>query len=408
MTRFLAVLLTCLAFLAPAARAAEEAFFPLGLWYEGGVGDARDNVLPADPAAAAKVYDDNFADIAAHGINLIVVPNSPPAHHQIVLDAAQKHGLKVILELGLDGGPFGHMIRGQRAMDRAAVRKELQTVLAPIKDHPALLRVQLLDEPPADAFERYGTIADAVRRFSPKTEPFCCLTGISDGGAFLKASGSDVVAFDMYPVGAGAKEGDAAPLNAFAQYAGRFADWAQAAHARSWAVVQCHAITGALRFPTPAELRCMTYASLATGNKGVFWFLYQTEAFGPKATMDGLVDRQFKPRPLWDEVAKLTARLKPLVPVLQRLTPDRKTKIGCPETARAYALRDGDGGLYVFAVNFDALRPQTITLAAPADRSTAVVRVPGGEDCAAKRGAEGALVWEAKLDAGEGMLFRVK
>ena len=210
MIKSLLVALACLVVVGGSARAADApaaatqpAFFPLGLWYEGGVGAARDNVLPADPVSAAPVYEKNFADIAAHGVNLIVVPNSPPAHHKLVLDTAQKHGLKVILELGLDGGPFGNMIRGQQPVDDAAVRRELETVLAPIKDHPALLRVQLLDEPPGDAFDRYGKIAAAVKAFSPKTEPFCCLTGVSDGGAFLKATKSDVVAFDAYPVGVG-------------------------------------------------------------------------------------------------------------------------------------------------------------------------------------------------------------
>src|SRR4029079_5539464 len=112
------------------------------IWYEGGVGDARDNVLPADPAKAAELYEKNFADIAAHGINVITIPNSPPAHHKIILDTAQKHGLKIILELNLDGGPFGSMIRGSQPMDDAIIQKTLEDVLGPIKDHPALLRVQ--------------------------------------------------------------------------------------------------------------------------------------------------------------------------------------------------------------------------------------------------------------------------
>src|SRR5438477_6873416 len=151
------IALSCLMF-ASTSRGDDKPFFPLGIWYEGGVGDARDNVLPADPAKAAEVYEKNFADIAAHGINVMTIPNSPPDHHKIVLDAAQKHGLKVILELGLDGGPFGHMIRGDRPMDDAVVRQTLEKVLGPIKDHPALLRVQLLDEPPDGSFERYGHI----------------------------------------------------------------------------------------------------------------------------------------------------------------------------------------------------------------------------------------------------------
>src|SRR5829696_4510392 len=135
-----------------AARATEkigenENFFPLGLWYEGGVGDARDNVLPADPAAAAPIYEKHFADIAAHDINVVTIPNSPPPHHKIVLDTAHKHGLKVILELDLDGGELGHMIRGSMPLDEKLARDVLAKKLGPIKDHPALWRVQLIDEP---------------------------------------------------------------------------------------------------------------------------------------------------------------------------------------------------------------------------------------------------------------------
>src|SRR4051812_31289699 len=244
---------------AAAARGDDKPFFPLGIWYEGGVGDARDNVLPSDPARAAEVYEKKFADIAAHGINVMAIPNSPPNHHKLVLDTAQKHGLKVILELGLDGGPFGHMIRGDQKMDDAAIQKELDTVLGPIKDHPALLRVQLLDEPPGDAFDRYGHIAEMARKFNPRTQPFCCLTGNSDGGKFLAAAKSDVVAFDAYPIDPSIKEGDATPLRGFANVAALFTKWATEHKADAWGVVQCHAITGQLRFPRPAELRAMTW-----------------------------------------------------------------------------------------------------------------------------------------------------
>src|SRR5207244_467644 len=96
----------------------------------------------------------------------------------------------------------------------------------------------------------YGTLADALRQFNPRTPPFCCLVGGANGEKFLTHTKSDVVAFDMYPIGVANKPGDPAPLKDFARYADRFAGWAQKHDARSWAVVQCHDITGALRFPT--------------------------------------------------------------------------------------------------------------------------------------------------------------
>jgi hypothetical protein len=345
--------------LASCCSAAED-FFPLGLWYEGGVGEARDNVLPADPARAALIYDKNFADIAAHGINLIVVPNSPPEHHKLVLDAAHEHHLKVILELGLDGGPIGYMIRGQSPMDDSAVARELEKTLRPSKDHPALLRVQLLDEPPADAFNRYSDIAKAVHKFEPKIEPFCCLTGASDGGAFLDASKSNVVAFDMYPFGVNDKK-SLKPLQDFLICADRFADCANQRKAASWAVLQCHEITRALRYPTAAELRCMTWLSLASGSKGLFWFLYQSEHFTKDAMMNGLVDRDFKPRPLWDEVAKLTKELSPLTQTLSKLQPCEQIPQNDP-TFLARAFVDDQRNDYIIAVNLNTLAPEDVQI----------------------------------------------
>lgn len=350
-----------LALMLAAAVHADPKFFPLGLWYEGGVGDARDNVIPADPVKAAAVYEKNFADIAAHGINLIVVPNSPPEHHKVVLEAAQKHKLKVILELGLDGGPFGHMIRGQKKMDDAEIQYTLDHTLAPIKDHPALLRVQLLDEPTGDAFGRYGHIAEAVRNYSPGLLPFCCLTGNSDGGKFLEASKGDVVAYDAYPFGPATTVGDAEPLRGFANLAGQFTQWADEHKADAWGVVQCHAITGGLRFPTPAEMRAMTWSSLAMGNKGVFWFLYQSESVGKDVMMDGLVDRQFKSRPLWDEVAKLAEQLAPLTPVLARLRDSKEMKTADPMLL-ARSLVDGQGHGYTIVVNLDVTKAHSFKL----------------------------------------------
>lgn len=367
------VVLVCIVTLTTSLHAADKAMYPLGLWYEGGVGNTRDNVLPEDPEKAAAVYEQNFADIAAHGINLIVVPNSPPAHHKLVLDTAQKHGLKVILELGLDGGPFGHMVRGDQPLDDAEIQKTLDHVYAPIKDHPALVRVQIIDEPPGDGFKRFGHIADALRNYAPGALPFSCLTGGSNGDAFLKDTKLDVLTFDAYPLSPAAKEGVQKPLRDFGHLCQQFTDQANKNNAQPWTAIQCHAITGQLRFPTDAEMRCMTWTAIARGQKGIFWFLYQSEAVG-QAMMDGLVDRQYKSRPLWDEVGRLTKELAPLTPVLGDLSGGKKLDASDKDVfAREYA--DSHGQAYAVVVNFDVTASHEIDLGRGSSKQTLP---PGG------------------------------
>src|SRR5437763_471552 len=98
MKRFVSIAVAVLlsALVSPARAADQSGEFPLGIWYEGGVGPLRQNLIPADPAEAAKMYQRDFADIAAHGINVVVVPNTPPAHHKVLLDAAEANHLKII------------------------------------------------------------------------------------------------------------------------------------------------------------------------------------------------------------------------------------------------------------------------------------------------------------------------
>ena len=386
--------------------AAVEKFFPLGLWYEGGVGDARDNVLPADPVAAAPIYDKSFSDIAAHGINVIAVPNSPPPHHKILLDTAHKHGLKVILELDLDGGELGHMIRGSIPLDEKLARDVLEKKLAPIKDHPALWRVQLIDEP--TDFEKFAKIAAITRQFDPDSKPFCCLIGDVDGAAFLRRSKSDVIAFDVYPYGVTNKPGDPRPLQHFAQYALRFADWAEANEppADAWAVLQCHAITGGLRFPTEAEVRAMTYTALAAGHRGLFWFLYQTERLNKDQVMSGLVERDFKPRPLWNFLPSLIAEIEPLAPTLSNLRPDRFAKFQVTHGV-GHALRDrADNTLYLFILNPDTREARTAHVIMPL-RNGEITALPEEEKVDVP-GLGGTIAWEISLPPGGGKLFRVR
>jgi hypothetical protein len=408
---FALVALTLIASLAAFAQDSKPASeFALGIWYEGGVGAARQNTIPEDPKEAAPLYDRTFKDIAAHNIKIVVVPNSPPEHQKLVLDTAQKHGLKVIIETGLDGGDIGAMIRGSKPMDKAVVQKVFDDIIKPIVDHPALLRIQLLDEPELKAYPRYKEIADQLKPLMPNVPVFCCLASAAKTAEFLKETGQDTVAFDAYTIRVDTPKGDIKAMEEYAWHARKSALDAKKAGAKSWAVIQCHSITGVHRYPTPAEIRCEAYLSAATGNKGVFWFLYQSQYFDKeqKNWMRGLVNEHYKADARWADVAKVAAELEKLGPTLMDLQPsdDEPTKDG---DVRIYRLTDSKGTPYLFAVNLNTLKTQPAHLTYDASAGKPVVKVvalPSNTEIPA--GTDGNAKWDDNLQPGSGSLFRIE
>ncbi|HTL28236.1 MAG TPA: beta-galactosidase [Tepidisphaeraceae bacterium] len=392
------------------SRPAGENEFALGIWYEGGVGAARQNTIPEDPAEAAPLYDRTFKDIAAHNIKIVVVPNSPPNHHKLVLDTAQKHGLKVIIETGLDGGELGAMIRGSQPIDKAVVQKVFDGIIKPIVHHPALQRIQLLDEPELKAYGRYKEVADQLKPLMPDVPVFCCLASAQKTAEFLKETGEKVVAFDAYTIRVDTPKGDIKAMEEYAWHARKSALDAKKAGAESWAVIQCHSITNVHRYPTPSEIRCEAYLSLATGNRGVFWFLYQSQFFDKehKNAMRGLVNEKYKADARWADVAKVAAEIQKLAPTLMDLEPSNDEPIK-DDDVRIYRLTDSKGTPYLFAVNLNTLKTQQAHLQFDGSAGKPVVKVlavPSNSEIPAD--TEGNAKWEDAIAPGSGSLFRVE
>jgi hypothetical protein len=107
-----------------------------------------------------------------------------------------------------------------------------------------------------------------------------------------------------------------------------------------WAVLQSFAKPDAWRYPSPEELRAVTYLSLAAGAKGIFYFLYQTM---PKHSekLDGLINVDGSPRPLYNTAETLARELGKLAPLLMSLKPAEQTaEISGP--ARAGSFKDSE------------------------------------------------------------------
>lgn len=382
--------------------------FPLGLWYEGGVGAFRDDLIPADPAQAAPIYLKHFKDMAAHGINCAVVPNTPPEHHKAILDAARAADVKLIIEVNREGGDLGTMIRGGKPVSEAAINATLTRDLRPVMDHPALWRVQLLDEPPPGTFSRYAEVAKGLKTYAHRLKPFTCLIKADAFDEFLTATGSDVAAFDDYPIGAATPLGDIAAMREFEGTATKAGLACAKTGAASWAVIQVHTITSIHRFPTPGEIRCMSYLALATGNKGLFWFLYQTEYWNKAKgeMMSGLIDTDGDGDARWDEIGRLTKEIRALEPTLLKLRPVDEAPVQQPK-ASTHKLKDAKGHTFLFTVNVDTVSAQTIETSCKQTPAGTVIRLPSGKRQQA-RGNGVTMTWSERLPAGGGALYRIE
>lgn len=391
----------------PAAASGDGPRFPLGVWYEGGVGAFRDNLTPDDPAAASVIYLKHFKDMAAHGINCAVVPNTPPEHHKALLDAAKAAKVSLIIEVNKEGGELGTMIRGGKPVSEAAVNATLLRDLRPVINHPALWRVQLLDEPPAGTFGRYAEVASDLKRYARRIKPFTCLIGSSDFDAFFTTTGSDVAAFDHYPIGIGTPLGSVGAMRAFEGSATKAGLAAARHNAAAWAVMQVHSITNIHRFPTPGEIRCMAHLALASGCRGLFWFLYQTEYWNKAKgeMMSGFIDTNDRGGARWEDIRLLTREINTLAPTLMKLRP---VDVPPMEQSKAttHILKDAKGRTYLYTVNLDTASTQTIETRCTTLSSGMVTRIPSGKRMKNLPDGTG-MKWSERLAAGGGALYRI-
>ena len=362
------IMLICLLMTPALAVPSEKNFFPIGIWYEGGVGDARNNLIPEDAWQAAAYYQRTMGDIARHGLNLVVVPNTPPTHHLPLLDAVQKAGLRAIIELGFEGGAIGHLVRSPQALTAEPAQAATREWIKPIRRHPALYGIQILDEPPPSAFPNYQIAQTTIEELSSK-RAFCCLIGGGGVAEFCQQVKPRQVAFDCYPIGEQTPEGDRAPLDAYLAQCQRAAEGCRPFGVPFWAVIQAHSITGIHRHPTPTELRLMTYLALSEGARGIFYFLYQTELFSnnPPQLMEGVVTSEYHETVQFRAIRRLAGELKRLAPILMSL--ERTAQPGLlGETTGVHcsAWKDPRGSRYVIGVNLNTRQPAHISLALPA------------------------------------------
>ena len=331
----------------PPLKQIPEPFFPIGLWFEGA---PSINGGPADPAGAKAYYDRCFADMAQHGFNCVAVPNSPMALWEPMLKSAGEHGIKVVLEIGSLAG----LVSRPDPITEAEAYAAAKPVVELLSKYPALLRYQMRDEPTGDMVPNWVLLQRVMAALDPKHPVFSCFCGTDALATLAKTAPLSEAVFDIYPHNPGTPPqslgGFLPTLDAFKQASGANP---------MWAVLGDFACGASWRYPSPEELRAVTYLSLAAGAKGAFYFIYQ---FMP-GYLDGLVKPDGTPTPMWESTAALAREMKTLTPVLMGLKADA-TPAEVQGEARAGRFRDAEGKPVLIVASTKPGAAQTVTLKA--------------------------------------------
>ena len=221
-------------------------------------------------------------------------------------------------------------------MDLRIYRIKLKKIVKKYKDHPALWAWYLADEPqnygitPENAEDLY----QVVKKADPGHPVFIVH---SEPKLYASYAGAcDIFAIDVYPV-------PLKPLTALSDalaLAGKTVKYKKPV----WAVLQAYGnFAAGRRAPTPLELRCMTYMSIAHDVKGILWFTW----WAPE--MKGTLKQQAPE--LFKEVLKLTGELKSLEPVLTSSPVKQNFKVKAGNQKPLCILKQFDSVRYLFAVN---------------------------------------------------------
>lgn len=334
----------------PAVRYSAKPFFPIGVWFEG---NPNWGGFPSTVQGAKAYYDRCFADLADHGFNTVTVPNCPKSLWDTLLQAAQRHGIKVVLEIT----PLASLITPEPVTE-AEVYSVVKSVYAHIGKYESLLRYQIRDEPASSMVPNWLLVQRILAAVDPKHPAFSCFCSVE---ALADVTGQTIMSeavYDIYPLGSGAQPqtlgGFVGALDAFKNASKGYAQWP---------VLQSFAKPNAWRYPTPEELRAMTYLALAAGAKGMFYFLYQSMPGHPEK-VEGLVDPLGRPTPMYEPTAVLADELRELAPTIMGLKPaTAPCKVEGDARLGSFLDKSGNSVLILASVRPDAAVTAKVTSA---------------------------------------------
>ena len=325
-------------------------YIPIGAWYHW-------FEATGDEAIDREYYQTTFAELAAHGIDLLVTTFVPPANRIWLLEEAEEQRIKVIMDMRemtvLVGSPV--------PINQAEADQLAEELTAPIRDMPALFGYYIADEPGMHGFlpENLGIAREAFEKADPEHSLFSCFFLWYLMGKYFKAMQPDILLTDIYPIDYETIPEDF--INGWHIHLFQFLlrnAWRVAGGKPAWMVTQAFSAPTTWRMPIFEELRALTYLALNQGFTGIIYFCYQSVVDGYGYVITGLVDFDGQHTENYERMSEFHQELEPVKTALMWSEPVDAI-IQAPEPFDLAMFRHQLGFHYVMAVNKDVLNPRT-------------------------------------------------
>lgn len=373
--------------------------FPIGVWYFWEQDSSHNGTHVDDEKAARDYYESTMADLARLGINTVMGCWTPRDHRTLLLDAAERHGIRVIVHLDEVNSLLWLPERLGKENFVPVFREAVDTA----RDHPATLGYYLVDEP-SPTQENIANIKMArqlLQAIDPEHPGFSCLN--TGWGETFPQVGYHVLLVDIYPVYSARLQGEV--LDGYIAALDRAS--AVAGDSPLWVIPQCFGFGGPNPhgIPEPHEVSLMVWEAIAHGAKGIIYFIYQSTTGIQGEWLRGIVDERLQPMDhRYSEVRHLNSAIAALTDTLLQLRRIPNRGASAQEGIDVQAFAHADGTRYVCVVNQATGAAVDADLRfepAQAEQITDVVDVATGERVGDGGGAS------VPLGPGEGKLLRI-
>ena len=262
--------------------------------------------------------DARYAEVAESGIDMVYSfgDTSDPVLMDRVLRAAEKAGVKVMIELG-------------RIVDESGIAANLELVKATMT-YAAVYGYNMYDEPNAALFPILGEQLRQIRAVVGDEKLIMCnlfpnyanatqlgISGERDGmtayeqylDRFMSEVGSDILSFDFYPFATDTGK-DADKLKAMLTNFSDIALCAAKYQVPAWGFVQNSSWSG-MRVPNDGELRFLSHFHMMFGLESYSYFLYcqPYDVATGEGMFKGMIDYEGNRTEIYDRVKMINEEL---------------------------------------------------------------------------------------------------